>query len=138
MRDRGNIDECNPDRNQFIHHHEDGIKVRDSEDHGQSEMVTEENDTVEGKQIVFLISDGHFDWNGRTGHLRQGANDRVVQTGHLKQGVGDLQLKTSRLSQDGEQFADAEESPDTVNERSGNTNGSPETMSERSGELEGG
>ena len=68
--DCGNVDDCNPDRDHFSHHHEDEIKMGDREEHGQSEMITEETDTVEGKQIVFLISDDHFNWDGQTGHLR--------------------------------------------------------------------
>ena len=50
----------------------------DSEEHGQSKMVTEETDTVGSKQIVFLISDGPFDWNSQTGHLRQGVGDQLL------------------------------------------------------------
>ena len=107
----------------------------DDEEHGHSEMVTKETHTLEDRQIVFLILDGHIDWNGQTGHLRQGPNDQIVQTGRLKQEVGDLLLKTSRLGQDGEQFADAEELPNIVDDRFVNTDGSPETMGERSDEL---
>ena len=32
--DRGNVDDCSPDRDQFSHHHEDGIKMGDSGEHG--------------------------------------------------------------------------------------------------------